>query len=126
VRRVAFLLACATWGCPSAAVPKQITLYPLTGAPPARTIEVVNKPERHALTVSAGVAFAVNAYDQCDPPTEAPMLQIADESVLKEHPLTRGTAKRQWVLVGVRPGKTTLTVKADCATQTYEVTVLAQ
>jgi len=124
VRRLAWSLACLALGCPSPA-PKHVALYPMTAAPPARTLEVLNKSERHSVTVSSGVAFGVTTSDSCENTPEPPTLEIADESVLKHRPLARGTSKREWVLLAVRPGKTTLTVRAQCATQSYEVTVVA-
>jgi hypothetical protein len=125
VRRVLFVLACAALGCPSAPAPMRAALYPMTGAPPARKLEVVNKEERHAITVSSGVAFGVMVSDSCNH-TSIPTLEIADANVLKEHRLARGSGKREFVLVAIRPGNTTVTIKAECTTQAYDVTVLPQ
>ncbi|MBI2395517.1 MAG: hypothetical protein HYV09_38480 [Deltaproteobacteria bacterium] len=124
MKRAWVILACAALGCPSPA-PKRAALSPITGAPPARRLEVVNSEEKHAITVSSGVAFAVMVSDTCDA-TSSPTLAIADPSILREHPLARGPSKRAFALVAVRAGTTTVTIKAECATQAYEVTVLPQ
>ncbi len=119
------LLACVTSGCPSAPVPKQVAMYPLTGAPPARRLEVVNKENQHTVTVSSGVAFGVMVSDACEL-SSSPTLEIADPTVLGQHRLARTGSNREFVLVAARAGKTTVTIKAECATRTYEVTVLPQ
>lgn len=126
MRRVAWFIACATLGCPSAPAPKRALVYPMTAAPPARRLEVVNKDEQHAITVSSGVAFGVMVSDSCEATQSTATLEIADGDVLKAHRLARGNSKREWVIVAVRPGKTMMAVKAECTTQTYEVTVVPQ
>jgi len=125
VKRLSLLLACAALGCPTAPAPKRAAMYPITGAPPARRLEVVNKDDKHAITVSSGVAFGVSVSDSCDP-TSSPTLEIADPTVLREHRVARHGSKREFVLVAVRTGKTTVTIKAECATQAYEVNVVPQ
>ena len=124
MKRAVLVLAFAALGCPTPP-PKTAVLYPISGAPPARRVEVVNKVDKHAITVSSGVAFAVVVSDSCDPAAK-PTLEIADANVLQQHYLARGTSKREFVLMAVRPGSTTVTIKAECATQAYEVTVLPQ
>ncbi len=125
MRQLLLLLACAALGCPAAPAPKRAVLYPITSAPPARRLEVVSKDDQHAITVSSGVAFGVSVSDSCDP-LSPPALEIADPNVLREHRLGRHGAKREFVLVAVRAGKTRVTIRAECTTQTYEVTVVPQ
>jgi hypothetical protein len=118
-------LALVTMGCFPAEHPKRAEIYPTTAAPPARVLEIVNKDERHAISVSRGVAFGVAASDDCPGTAPPPTLVIADESVLKLHAIAKNASKREWVLWGAKAGQTTVTVRAECATQVYEVTVVA-
>jgi len=104
--------------------PKHVQLYPMSAAPPSRKVEVINKDERHAITVSSGVAFAINITDDCPKTVDPPTLTIADENVLKSRGLSRGSSTTTWVLWGAKTGKTTVRVQAECATQTYEVNVV--
>ncbi len=114
-------------GCVPAERPKHVTMYPTSGAPPARRVELKNEETLHAVTVTSGVAFAISISDDCPYPKGAPpTLTIADPSVLGGRLLARGTAKTDWVLWGIAPGKTTVTLRAECASQTYDVTVVAQ
>lgn len=112
-------------GCPSTPVAQHAALYPMTGAPPARRLEVVTRDERHAITVSSGVAFGVVVSDSCGGES-TPTLEIADPNVLGEHRLARNGGKREYVLVALRAGKTTVTIKAACTSQSYDVTVVPQ
>jgi hypothetical protein len=125
------LLSTATAGC-VAELPPRIELYPISAAPPARTIEVVNKDERHAITVSVGVAFGVTTSERCTKAGDArrPMgspqsgLAIADPSILDARELLRAPGRHEWVLFGVKSGRTTVTLKGECAAQIYEVDVV--
>lgn len=128
MRRALALLgaAAALVGCVSE-VPRHVELWAITGAPPSRTVELHNRDGKHAIVVSAGVAFAVSASDNCPPvPTatpEPPRLTIADPTVLEAHLLARSPARREWLLVAKKVGATTVVVTAACATQSYEVSV---
>lgn len=125
-RATIWVAAAALTGCVSE-VPRRVDLWPITGAPPSRTVELHNRDSKHTIVVSAGVAFAVSASDNCPPvPTatpEPPKLTIADPTVIEAHLLARSPARREWLLVAKKVGATTLVVTAACATQTYEVTV---
>lgn len=125
------LLTTTAAGCVTE-LPPRIELYPISSAPPARTIEVVNKDERHAITVSVGVAFGVTTSERCMKagdarrPLGSPQsgLAIADPSILDARQLVRAPGRREWVLFGVKSGTTTVTLKGECATQIYEVDVV--
>jgi hypothetical protein len=124
---LAFLLAPVAVGCIShAPPPKRVELYALTGAPPARVVNVTSTDKAHEVKVSSGVAFAVSVWDDCGVPDEPPpTIEIGDPSVVRFLPLSRNTSHREWVFVAEKPGATTLTLKSPCATQNYAVTVVA-
>lgn len=125
------LLSTTTAGCVTE-LPPRIELYPISSAPPARTFEVVNRDERHAIVVPVGVAFGVTTSERCSkpsgakPPLHAPQpgLAIADPSILDARVLMRAPGRHEWVIFGVKSGTTTVTLKGECATQIYEVDVV--
>lgn len=108
-------------------VQRRAELYPMTGAPPARTLRLTTRDDKHAIEVNAGVAFAVTISDNCQPAGNAtptpPTLVIADPAVLESRGLSRSPAQREWVLFAKKPGRTTLEVTAQCTKQVYEVEV---
>jgi hypothetical protein len=126
---IASSLAMLVVGCPHPEPPRYVSLYAASGAPPARRIQVVSNDKEHRLTLTSGVALAVTLGDDCpyegSSPRPPPTMTIADETILKSRGLVRGTAENHWVLWGARPGSTTLTLRASCATQVYEVDVVA-
>lgn len=131
---IAASLAVGAAGCPKAPqTPSHIELYAISAPPPARQAELVTKDDAHTLRIHAGVAFAVHvsvsmiAPDCTFPPTQAPTLTIADPTILRGRLLARGPSDTEWVLWGVKEGKTTVHLAAaECATRDYDVTVVAQ
>lgn len=131
-RALAALLALAL-ATTAACVPEQprsVGLYPTSGAPPARRLLVENRDDRHAILVTRGVAFGVQVWDNCpaqptQPEPRAPKLTIADPKLLGVYGLSRDASGRAWVLFGIHPGRTTVTLEAACAKQTYEVEIVA-
>ncbi len=126
------LLGATTAGCVTE-LPPRIELYPISSAPPARTFEVFNRDDKHSIVVPIGVAFGVTTSERCTRPDAAkpqlrapePGLSIADASILDARALTRTQGRHEWVLFGVKPGRTTVTLKGECATQVYEVDVVS-
>jgi hypothetical protein len=128
------LLSPAATGCVTE-LPPRIELYPISMAPPARTLEVVNHDDRHAIVVPVGVAFGVTTSERCTKPSTTPppspsmqpaqpSLAIADATILDARDLFRSPGRHEWVLFGVKSGTTTVTLKGECATQIYEVNVV--
>jgi hypothetical protein len=124
------VLAAFALGCPNTEMVRTVTLYPESGAPPARRLEVVSTDKEHRVLVNSGVAFAASLSDNCPYegapiPRPPPTMTIADETILASRPLVRGASDVHFVLWGAKPGHTTITLHAWCATQTYDVTVAA-
>jgi hypothetical protein len=130
VAALCLFVATFTLGCPSPQMTRSVSLYPESGAPPARKLEVVTSDAEHRVMVNSGVAFAVSLSDNCPYegapiPRPSPTMTIADETILASRPLVRGASDVHFVLWGAKPGQTTLTLHAWCATQVYTVSVVA-
>jgi hypothetical protein len=102
-----------------------IVLYATTGAPPAHTAQIVNEKPAYTLTLSKGAVLAAACWDSCDYRCVAPLLEVADPSVLSARPIFRATGNTtEIVLVGTSVGSTELTVRTQCAERRYAVVVV--
>ncbi len=109
-----------------------ISLEPISEPPPTRRASI-HEDDRD-IDLSHGVAFAVECIDSCDGPCRGPKVRSGDESVVAVHRayhfagVARGEDVEEhnpatFVLVGVSPGSTRITVESNCTDDSYAVTV---
>lgn len=121
----ALALAAALAGCHS------IDLEPVSEPPPTRRARI--HAEDKTISLSRGVAFAVECVDTCDGPCRAARVWSKDEALVEVRKayhfagVARGEDEEHnaasFVLLGLSPGKTRLRVESDCTDDTYDVTV---
>jgi hypothetical protein len=111
-------------GCPVDTVTKQINLYTITVAPPARTATLVSNDLEHSVALSRGVALAIGCWDSCKGSCENPTFEVTDPAVATIRPVFRASgAYPTWVLVAKSAGMTQIRVATACAEQVYGLTV---
>jgi hypothetical protein len=133
VKRALLVLAAVLAGCEEP-VPS-LELAQITPAPPASVATVVNDytSATYAITLSVGVAMAVQCWDDCGDTYDYGRcthvkLTSGETNQLGVRPLYRVGASEQddFVLVGSAVGSTSLHVETDCASRDYTVAVVAR
>jgi hypothetical protein len=111
-------------GCPGD-TPPAIGIYQTSAAPPGRTASIENDEEagRYTIRLSSGVALGMGCWDSCEYACVNPSFTADANGIVEVRDLwtTSGDA---WVILGVGPGTTRLTVKDACAERVYDVVVL--
>lgn len=110
-------------GCPDPYT-DYVEVSAVTGAPPSRTAQIINRVDEHAIRISRGVALGMRCYDTCDGQCIAPQFLIADQALVEvREAYFAGSAG--YVIFGKAQGTTTLTVDTTCSNQVYTVTIIA-
>ena len=113
-------------GCPQT---REIALTAETGPPPGKLARLIHddyEPVEYSVTMSKGVVMTVDCWDSCDYYCKTITITPDDSSVVAIRPVFRlGGATTEHLLLAGEPGTTRLTVSNACATQSYDVTVLA-
>ncbi len=129
------LLALATillflTGCPSEGYDPQISLYPLTGAPPTKVAQLDNSHETlRTINLSAGVSLGVSCYSYCEEVTTTDACEGVtvtadhDEVLRVDEIYSAGASSHRFVLSGTAVGTTNVTVTTLCGSRKYLTTV---
>jgi hypothetical protein len=117
-------------GCPQEGYDPQVSLYPLTAAPPTKVATLDNSPEKlRTIDLSVGVSLAVGCYSYCEDVTsydacrDVEVLTAHGEVVRVDPIYNLGGNTDRFVLSGVTTGTTNITISTPCGTRTYLTTV---
>lgn len=116
-------------GCPQTYEP-EIALTARTGPPPGKTAQLVHDDYEpvieYSLTMSNGVVMTLDCWDSCDYYCESMTITADNPALVEVRPVFRLTsATTEQVIIAKAPGTGQLTVSNECATHTYDLTVLA-
>ena len=127
VRKMMLAISCLACvpllgGCPRKDMRPEIHLYQTTGAPPARKATI---HQENIIEISRGVVMGVRCWDSCGTQCFAPHITPADSALLSVRQTYRsGAAQQEYVLIGLKQGRTRLHLTNGCATTSYQVTIV--